>query len=414
KPFMVCGFLGVFWNLSYGPEDHLGSTRMVLDENGTVKEALMYQPYGTVSDVQGISGSRTDPLRQKFTTKEFDEEGDENGAPGIGAYYFGARFYDPELGIWFSTDPAGQFASAYAYAGNGANPVIMADEDGNFIFSLFLGPLGAVIDAACWSAAIDAAVQGVRIAVGAQDKFNFAELGGAAIGGAVGGVSAVFAPGFAGVSNLGLRYGAKALYAAGTGAISSGAGMLGTDLMDNGRIDYSGKQYLQGMGMAALTAGALSLGSSAYDYATWDKYNKYGDAFKAELLADKYGMDVKVKDLPKDRMGQFISGKNYIEIDPVALQDWRLANSVISHEMVHVADYAAKRPVLPPDVSFRDYSEKNAYLNTMQTAKKFHLPGRDYTKFYNNFSQYNQVMGEFGYTGLVPKYTMWQAIFNVF
>jgi RHS repeat-associated protein len=48
---------------------------MVLDENGTVKEALMYQPYGAVSDVQGISAPRTDPLRQKFTTKEFDEEG---------------------------------------------------------------------------------------------------------------------------------------------------------------------------------------------------------------------------------------------------------------------------------------------------------------------------------------------------
>jgi RHS repeat-associated protein len=48
---------------------------MVLNEDGEVKEALMYQPYGTVSDVQGISGSRTDPLRQKFTTKEFDEEG---------------------------------------------------------------------------------------------------------------------------------------------------------------------------------------------------------------------------------------------------------------------------------------------------------------------------------------------------
>ena len=95
KPFLVCGFLGVFWNLSYGPEDHLGSTRMVLDENGTVKEALMYQPYGTVSDVQGISAPRTDPLRQKFTTKEFDEEWDENGAPGIKAYYCGSRFYDP-------------------------------------------------------------------------------------------------------------------------------------------------------------------------------------------------------------------------------------------------------------------------------------------------------------------------------
>jgi len=55
---------------------------------------------------------------------------------GMKLYYFGARYYDPELGIWLSVDPAEQFANAYAYAGNGANPVIMVDEDGNFIFTL--------------------------------------------------------------------------------------------------------------------------------------------------------------------------------------------------------------------------------------------------------------------------------------
>ncbi|MBN1187010.1 MAG: RHS repeat-associated core domain-containing protein, partial [Bacteroidales bacterium] len=128
KPFMVCGFLGVFWNLSYGPEDHLGSTRMVLNENGEVKEALMYQPYGTVSDVQGISGSRTDPLRQKFTTKEFDEEGDENGAPGIDAYHFGFRVYDPEIGIFLSPDPEMEFFNLYSYTDG--NPINRIDPFG--------------------------------------------------------------------------------------------------------------------------------------------------------------------------------------------------------------------------------------------------------------------------------------------
>jgi RHS repeat-associated protein len=48
---------------------------MVLAEDGTVKEALMYQPYGTVSNVESIGATSTDPLRQKFTTKELDEEG---------------------------------------------------------------------------------------------------------------------------------------------------------------------------------------------------------------------------------------------------------------------------------------------------------------------------------------------------
>ena len=290
----------------------------------------------------------------------------------------------------------------------------MVDEDGNFFFSLFLGPVGAIIDAACWSAAIDAAVQGVKIGLGAQDKFNFAELGGAAIGGAIGGGFLVGAPNFASISNLGLRYGSKALYAGFGGAVSSGAGMFGTDLMENGRIDYSGKQYLQGMGMAALTAGAFSLAGSAYDYATWDKYNKYGDAFKAELLADKYGMDVKVTDLPNRRLGQYVEGNNFIEMSSESLQDRGLANSVMSHEMVHVADYAAKRPILPPDVFFSDYSEKNAYLNSLRNANRFHLPGRYYSGAYRNFNIINNGMGVFGYTGFVPKYTMWQAVYNLF
>jgi RHS repeat-associated protein len=114
---------------------------MVLDENGTVKEALMYQPYGTVSDVQGISVAGTDPLRQKFTTKEFDEEGDENGAPGIDAYHFGFRVYDPDIGVWMSTDPKDQLFNSYGYS---TNPLITVDPDGRSIIgAVVLGLIGA-------------------------------------------------------------------------------------------------------------------------------------------------------------------------------------------------------------------------------------------------------------------------------
>jgi RHS repeat-associated protein len=48
---------------------------MVLNEAGAVQQALMYQPYGTVSNVESIGATSTDPLRQKFTTKELDDEG---------------------------------------------------------------------------------------------------------------------------------------------------------------------------------------------------------------------------------------------------------------------------------------------------------------------------------------------------
>ncbi|MBD3420734.1 MAG: hypothetical protein GF398_11505 [Chitinivibrionales bacterium] len=75
--------------------------------------------------------------------KEFDEEGEDigNGVPGIQAYYFGARMYEPEIGVWFSVDNAGQYWSPYAYSGNGTNPITYIDPDGYWgvLFHLFTG-----------------------------------------------------------------------------------------------------------------------------------------------------------------------------------------------------------------------------------------------------------------------------------
>ena len=47
---------------------------MVLDESGAISEAIMYQPYGTMSDPIGVSSAAI-AAREQFTGKEFDEEG---------------------------------------------------------------------------------------------------------------------------------------------------------------------------------------------------------------------------------------------------------------------------------------------------------------------------------------------------
>jgi RHS repeat-associated protein len=227
------------WTYDYYLKDHLGSTRMVLDENGGVKEALMYQPCGTVSDVQGISGSRTDPLRQKFTTKELDEEGDENGAPGIGAYYFGVRFYDPEIGIWMAVDPKEQFWSGYAYAGNGANVISYIDENGEFIHIIVGGLIGAVVG-------------GIMAAQNGQNIWA-----GIGIGAAIGGAAAATGGAVAGLAS--------------TGMAATNIGALGTSAILNTTISGAvGGAISGGMGGAA-NAWAFGGGSTGFFQGSGDQ-----------------------------------------------------------------------------------------------------------------------------------------------
>jgi RHS repeat-associated protein len=107
--------------LHYGPQDHLGSTRAVIQREGAsvkVVEAMMYQAYGKIVRL----AIQPDSVRMTFTTKEFDNES------GMGLYYFGARYYDPEVGSFTSVDPADVFWNTYSYCG--ADPINIIDPDG--------------------------------------------------------------------------------------------------------------------------------------------------------------------------------------------------------------------------------------------------------------------------------------------
>jgi len=48
----------------------------------------------------------------------------------VGLVYFGARYYDPEIGYWTTCDPDEQFFNPYAYVGNGQNPIGFKDQNG--------------------------------------------------------------------------------------------------------------------------------------------------------------------------------------------------------------------------------------------------------------------------------------------
>mgnify|MGYP001472036758 CR=1 FL=1 len=106
--------------------DHLGSTRAVVDDGGTVLETFDYYPFGLLMPKRNTAGANT---IEKFTGKERDEEG------GLNLDYFGARFYNPALGKWLGVDPlADQYPSLspYNYAAN--NPLFFVDPNGKEIW----------------------------------------------------------------------------------------------------------------------------------------------------------------------------------------------------------------------------------------------------------------------------------------
>ena len=125
-------------------KDHLGSTRMTVkyaNQAFNVVEATMYESYGAMEPVL-VNAGTAEPTRDKFTGKEFDNDGedDANGVPGLGLFYFGARYYDPEIGRWTSTDPKEQFPDEYQFCDN--NPIYNFDPDGKQV-PFMLGAAGA-------------------------------------------------------------------------------------------------------------------------------------------------------------------------------------------------------------------------------------------------------------------------------
>lgn len=100
--------------------DHLGSSSFITNLEGEVVQHIEYVPFGEVFIEERNSVWNTPYL---FNAKEFDEE--------TGMYYYGARYYEPKLSVWMSTDSEElKFPNigTYTYAAN--NPIKFIDADG--------------------------------------------------------------------------------------------------------------------------------------------------------------------------------------------------------------------------------------------------------------------------------------------
>ena len=104
----------------YYHPDHLGSSSYITNLDGEVAQHIEYVPYGEVFIEERNNTWNTPYL---FNAKEFDEE--------TGMYYYGARYYEPKLSLWMSTDPLQEKyenISPYIYCAN--SPIRYTDPKG--------------------------------------------------------------------------------------------------------------------------------------------------------------------------------------------------------------------------------------------------------------------------------------------
>lgn len=104
--------------IDYYHTDHLRSTRLITDESGNTVTDVSYTPFGEPV----VTGERENYL---YAGKEYDT---------TGLYYYGARYYDPEIGRFITRDAIKgniqnpQSLNLYSYCFN--NPIRYVDPQG--------------------------------------------------------------------------------------------------------------------------------------------------------------------------------------------------------------------------------------------------------------------------------------------
>ena len=101
-------------------KDHQGNIRVVADEAGKVDEVNDYYPFGGL-----MSNACNNTQPYKYNGKELDRKG------GLDWYDYGARYYDPLIGMFLSVDPLSEnFYSVNPYAYCLSNPFNRIDPTG--------------------------------------------------------------------------------------------------------------------------------------------------------------------------------------------------------------------------------------------------------------------------------------------
>lgn len=253
----------------YYHQDHIGSSNVITDETGAIAQLLEYSPYGLTSRDEGAYNTN-----YRFTGKLFDTS--------TALYYYGARYYDPELGRFIQPDTIVPYPSdpqsfnRYSYCRN--NPITYIDPSGHS-WKDWLGHLiGAVAGVAATIFSGGNVLAGFQVYSFASGMINAGIAAvsgdwsgvGAGIGGMVGGYfgwqagvagGALFSdavPKFV----VGFTVGAIEFGAAGFGAGFGGALAGGASIGDAARVG------LIGGGIGAVAGGIIE-GSYRAGWQSW-------------------------------------------------------------------------------------------------------------------------------------------------
>lgn len=166
-------------------DDHLSGSNVSTDKGGDIVELNDYFPYGE----SRIEFSNDFENNYLFTGQEKDDES--------GLYYYGARYYDSEIGRFTSVDPwegdvnDPQTLNKYTYVNN--NPLKYNDPTGEALQSIpaVLGVFAAWVGG---GAAVGIGVQGVSDHLTGQQS-GWEDYAGAAAGGAIQGAVSALSPG---------------------------------------------------------------------------------------------------------------------------------------------------------------------------------------------------------------------------
>lgn len=114
---------GTTYSYEYMLKDHLGNTRSVVKQDGSILQVPDYYAFGMELNHNVLTPSPDN--RYKYNGKEMQTE------LGLGQLDYGARFYDPVIGRWNVVDPLAEFhfnVSPYNYVLN--NPIKYIDPFG--------------------------------------------------------------------------------------------------------------------------------------------------------------------------------------------------------------------------------------------------------------------------------------------